>query len=501
MRRILRSDNGIALVMVVFIISLAFLFIVALVNYNNNYRKNVVSTAQMEDALKIAEAGYNHYMYYLNQDSDFFKNPQGIDIPGPYGQEGFKPVSLDDGLPVQYDKTVYRIGDNIIGYYEIRVIQPAVNEELAIISTGWTAENENIKKSIRVKLHKRTFAEYVDFTDSSGDVRWITGNEAHGPVFCNGDILVDGNPTFHDNVYTAGELKILSGAPNIIGNKYEGKDGIVPAVFPATNTEMENWAKNGGIHLTGRTCIFIDGDTLTIRNKNHNDDNAFDAELPRSGVVFVNGPIFISGILDGMLTVYATEDIYITAKDPTNFDPTKAAKTGKIQIGSIDYDIGIGYQDTNIPLNKDASGSGYSDDMLGLISEKNIYVATRTWPTSNAQGYVTYDINSKTRKDHITMNNLIIYGALMSGARSKGGQFTVESYDKIEVRGKVSVYGSKIQNDSRGPVGTYNSSGMVSGYSKLDWFDYRLKTMSPPHFVEPANSGWEVRSWEEVPNP
>lgn len=494
MGRLLKSNKGIAMVTVICIVSFVFLLCVALINYNDSHTKNVTLSAKIEDALQIAEAGYNHYMYYLNQDSDFYKNPNGINIRGPNGEEmGFVPESFDDkGLPEVYNVTTYRLGESVIGYYQIRIKQPSVNEDLTVISTGWTHENPDIKKTVRVRLHKRSFAEYVDFTDSSGDVRWITGNTADGPVFCNDDILVDGNPVFKDNIYTAGEMKILSGSPIIHGRLYEGKDGIEPAIFPVTNPEIENWAKNGGLHLTGRTCIFIKDNKLVIRNKNENNDYPYEVDLPKSGVVFVRGKVFISGILDGKLTVYATDNIYITGKDPTNFSPGNAAKTGKVLIGSIEYNIGIAYKDINIPLDKNATGSNYSDDMLGLISEKNIIIATRTWPSSNVQGYTTY-----SSYGNITVKDMIIYGALMT----TGGQFTVEDYDNVPVSGRLSVYGSKIQNSSRGPVCTYNSRGHVSGYSKQDRFDYRLKTMSPPHFVEPANSGWEVRSWEEITNP
>ncbi len=487
MRRLLKSNNGIAMVMIVCIISIVFLLCVAVINYNDSLTRNVSLTVESEDALQIAEAGYNHYMYYLNQDSDFYKNPKGISIPGPNGEElGFVPVD-DEGLPEEYKETAYFLGDKIIGYYKIRIKQPSVNEDLTVISTGWTCDNPDLKKTVSVKLHKRSFAEYVDFTDSSGDVRWTTGNVADGPVFCNGDILVDGNPTFNDNVYTAGKLRTLSGKATINGKLYEGEDGIEPAVFPITNPEIENWGKQG-IYLTGRTCILLKDNKLIIRNKEVDNDNKYEADLPDTGVVYVKGKVFISGRLDGKLTVYATDNIYITGKDPTNFDANNAVNTGAIG----DYKGGIIYKDTNIPLNKNATGSNYSDDMLGLISEKNIIVATKTWPSSNAQGYRTY-----SSYYYVTVKDMIIYGALMT----TGGQFTVEDYDKVPVSGKLSVYGSKIQNSSRGPVGTYNKSGSVSGYSKQDKFDYRLKTISPPHFVTPANSGWEVRSWEEIPNP
>lgn len=46
--------------------------------------------------------------------------------------------------------------------------------------------------------------------------------------------------------------------------------------------------------------------------------------------------------------------------------------TGSITVDGYNYNIGIGYQNTNIPLDRNATGSNYSDDMLGLISEKTL---------------------------------------------------------------------------------------------------------------------------------
>ncbi|NLM75092.1 MAG: hypothetical protein GX187_03250 [Clostridiaceae bacterium] len=501
MKKLLKNNNGAAIVTVVFIIAVVFLLCVALINFNDSHTKNVLLSGQIEDALQIAEAGYNHFMSYLYMDSEFYKSSEGISNPGPAGEElGFVPIDTDSAGYHVYKIITYRSGNNIIGHYQVRVKPPSVNEDLTLISTGWTDQDPEIKKSVKVKLHKRSFTEYVDFTQSSGTgnntVYWTTDDVAYGPVFCNGDIFVKGFPIFMDNVYTAGKVVEESGEAKILGKKYEN---VEPAMFPVTNSEIKNWAENGGIYLEGRTCIFIDGTKLYIRN-NHEEykDELLERDLPKTGVVYVKGKVFISGILDGKLTVYATDDIYITGKNPTEKNgwnnPRNATMTGSITVDGYNYNIGIGYQNTNIPLDRNATGSNYSDDMLGLISEKNIIIATKTWPYDNLQGY-----RSNHNYNNVMVPEMIIYGAVMS----TGGQFMVEDFDKAPVKGRLSVYGSKIQNSSRGAVGTFDERTfrIISGYNKQDRFDYRFKTMSPPHFVEPANSGWEIRSWEEIPNP
>lgn len=164
MKLFFKSKKGITLPIAVMIVAVVFLFVATVLTLNENLTRNVSHKVDTEDALQIAEAGYNHYMYYLNQDSTFFMNPTGINKTKNGEQIGFKCISYDaDGLPIEYERTAYMRGNEVIGYYEIRLIQPGVNEDLAVISTGYRADNEDVKKTVQVKIHQRSFAEYVDF--------------------------------------------------------------------------------------------------------------------------------------------------------------------------------------------------------------------------------------------------------------------------------------------------------------------------------------------------
>jgi hypothetical protein len=63
--------------------------------------------------------------------------------------------------------------------------------------------------------------------------------------------------------------------------------------------------------------------------------------------------------------------------------------------------------------------------------------------------------------------------------------------------GTLTVSGA-IAQKYRGTVGAFNSSGtLVSGYAKNYVYDQRLKYDSPPHFLDPVKSQWQVVTWAE----
>ncbi|MDZ7672730.1 MAG: hypothetical protein U5K53_07870 [Halanaerobiales bacterium] len=99
---------------------------------------------------------------------------------------------------------------------------------------------------------------------------------------------------------------------------------VSPLEFPNSNSDLKTWAESpGGYYYQGRTCILLNGDRLLIRNQ---DNPIEDRPLPSNGVIYVDnlnnemdkwdldsGNIFISGELNGSLTIAAQNTIYITA--------------------------------------------------------------------------------------------------------------------------------------------------------------------------------------------
>jgi hypothetical protein len=71
-------------------------------------------------------------------------------------------------------------------------------------------------------------------------------------------------------------------------------------------------------------------------------------------------------------------------------------------------------------------------------------------------------------------------------------QFRVDNYDCGTSQGNLTVKGA-IAQKFRGTVGVVNSSGYNKNYN----YDDRLKSISPPYFLDPLVSDWRVIRYNE----
>ena len=147
-----------------------------------------------------------------------------------------------------------------------------------------------------------------------------------------------------------------------------------------------------------------------------------------------NGDLFVSGTLDGAMTIGAENYVYVT--------------------GNITY--------------KDAN-----DDILGLIGNNAIFV----WNPVNTSG-ATLIGNTNRRID----------SAILSVAHT----FQVQNYSEGGARGILTVNGA-IAQKFRGIV--RNGS---NGYSKNYVYDSRLRFTAPPKFLSPVTVTYGVNVWIEV---
>ncbi len=484
-----KSEKGLALPLVIVVIAILLIILTSVIYVISNQTVAIDRTKTSEQALHIAEAGYNRYIWQLNDNSDFYKWTESVDEFEPvefYSGTEAGAISEWAGYPKKYKVTEYKSGGRVVGYYQIEVVPPSTAKPVVTIkSTGWTDDNESIKRAIEVKVHKKQFTNYMEFstdmTDVNGnDLYWGNGEQVRGPIFTNGWLRTTGTPVFHDNVTYCEGWERRSGYPEFkkAGQPVKG----TPMAFPSSNSNIVYWAGSGtdGYEYSGRTCILLNGNELKIRNINESGDMLITRPLPYSGVIHVDGTLFVSGVLDGRLSIVAEGNIYITGKDPTNFSFNSASVTG-----------GITYANDNIPASASASLSGQSDDMLGLISNGNILINSRYWPRENS--------NTNHQNVSAALPNIRIHAAIFG--LSANSYYGVDRYEDLGNMGYIYFTGSKIVNK----VGaTYQSrtgwqgNTTIHGYKEDNSFDYRMTYETPPHFLEPTNTGWEVKEWAEV---
>ncbi|MFA7412198.1 MAG: pilus assembly PilX N-terminal domain-containing protein [Tissierellaceae bacterium] len=414
--------RGIALPIILVLMALMMVLGTAGFYMVNSQTKFNLIDDSTQTAMKYAEAGYNNYLWHLGDDLNFYSTEEHERMMN-------KPIEFEDG------------------YYMLEVTKPSDNDRfITIKSTGWTKSNPDIKKSLLAKIRKKQFVHHVYVSNNDGNIWWTTGDESHGPYHTNGNMNIQQSPKFYDVVTYKGGLDTGTGyGPEFYIDK---KDPYKPGKnagnlsylykteelgFPANNKDLIGWAEKDSMVFVGRTCIFLEGDQVVIRNQNDgvedikrfsikndipnkviyvrtNYDNTSDENNQKTYGKFDirSGNIFISGKLEGKLTIAAEDKIYITHDNPTNWydydrydynnnkkpsaPPTTAQSSG-----------GITYGNTIFSGNKNGTGTALSTfdndlkiwtryaldkndntkpgkDMLGLIANNEILILHYGWP-------------------------------------------------------------------------------------------------------------------------
>lgn len=451
------TNKGAALPTVIMVMLLTITFGGIVLNYMVSQTKTEVIYEDNIGALHAAEAGINKYLWSLNKDN------------------------TSDAL--DFDTVIKYPDINSVAEYKLHVVLDDTDQKI-IESSGWMIGNEELKRTIKATIKKRSFYQYVYFSIlDPADIWWGSSDNCYGPYHTNNDLYVMGTPTFWDDVSCSGILHKYDASSYPICKKsfIEKADKVD---FPPNNNELMAYAMEDGTNYTGLTRIRLNSDgTITIRNENINPKEQT-INIPDNGVIYVNGSTspssifsnsagnaFVSGTLDGRLTIGASNDIYITGYDPIS--NSLSTVTG-----------GIKYKDTEFVLdtvNGKVTTTGTADDMLGLVANNNVGVLTRGWFGSG---------NSNAASD---IKNFTIHAAIMA----LHGSFYNVNQNYPTNPGKLTVRGAIIQ-ETRGAVGYGNTSGVTSGYAKDYAHDPRMKSDGPPNFLSPTNSGWEITEWTEI---
>lgn len=265
---------------------------------------------------------------------------------------------------------------------------------------------------------------------------------------------------------------------------------------------------------------------------------AYDSvSYPSNGVIYVDGGtsnhytyctskcdptlgnVFLSGQMEGQLTIACSNDMFITSYDPTdwrnpwkNGDKTAFSsftKTGGVHYRSSSTDFRQVYSNGDWDHTEVTGSKG--DDMLGLVADNNIFILHYSWPaqltqtqkiteksgrwstlTYGSQGGWTNGYEDFGSGPDSAAYNILIHGSLFTTK----GSFGYEEPRMGPGKGEITLFGSVAQRN-RGVVGVVNGSGYDKNYTH----DPRMLYTSPPHYIEPANTGWQVGKWTEINTP
>ena len=197
-----------------------------------------------------------------------------------------------------------------------------------------------------------------------------------------------------------------------------------------------------------------------------------------------SGDVTVTGPNGGPYTVTFTGNLadtdvsLISVSSCTGCSGTGVTETVKGGSGGVACDSGgtvNGYCNLRIP---------------GITSPQTLSLFSGSTPGTSTMATALYQYANRGPS---------ISGALVTVAHS----FQVQNYsygpDFATYGGSASLLTvtGAIAQRYRGAVGTFSGSSIVTGYAKNYNYDQRLKYDSPPHFLNPVASAWQVVTWAE----
>jgi hypothetical protein len=249
--------------------------------------------------------------------------------------------------------------------------------------------------------------------------------------------------------------------------------------MPQSNQQLADLAKNNGKYFTGKTIIYLNGTMMNVTNYATGAAVTTTIGWPNNGVLYVDNG-----------TTACTPDL------PTSADYDESNSCGNVYVsgsyakpltiasrGDIIVKPTIGAKLDNNSTNGSLVATAGSDATLGLIADNYVRVAHRVRDCANY-----------APANEPTVMNVTIQAAILSLKHS----FFLDNHNCGKL-GTLTVIGAIAQH-YRGTVSTFSGTTIVTGFTKNYWYDDRFRYRSPPYFLSPVDSAWDVvRSHEQVP--
>jgi len=337
---------------------------------------------------------------------------------------------------------------------------------------------------------------WYDLTRYCTEITYGTGEFIKGPFHTNDGILVCDDPIFGRT--PADRIEVSASAnpdqtprratssgcsdnTQMQGTWLPGSPRLDP---PPSNIALSKSAK---LTFTGATKIVFNGNgTMTVTNDYQSQKTMTYNESPDE-VIYVKGK------------VSCTYDPY----KPMVYDGTSATANVKdcgdaVVQGQYQQNTTIG-ADNDIIITDDLTQVAGGDALMGLIANNFVRVAhpssfdqsgTAQWTDalySLVSGSTQQNLHKApkcTNASNVATKNLKVEAAILALTH----QWTVDRYGCGAGLGTLSVTGT-IAQKYRGVVGIGNgTTGFIKNYT----YDDRLRYRSPPKFLDPVNTAWNV---------
>jgi hypothetical protein len=525
--RVHDDEQGVALITVIGLSLVLALLVAALLQYGVGSMRQARYDQDWHASLAAADAGVDDFLVRINRDTDYWRDADDCaDCSG----------TLDADNPAL---TGYaRIPGGAAQYtYEVDASTIGSNGVLKVISTGRV---NGVERTVRAELRRRGFLDFLYFTEyetldptaypTSGsrdqtwaaancsrhrydsparngsciDITWANDDTVAGPFHSNDQIAVSGRPTWDDSASTSrpdamyydidGDRNCrarnnpsgCTSDPRFAQDLSFGEPLTLPPSNNQIKAEADPAIAGDGCMYVGATFIRLNPNgSATIRSATT--DDASPGKCPINGTMGTlpdNGVIYVRSAKASEPCLSTNPHPYTTTGDVTSYNRC----AGDVYVeGTLDGRLTIAAEN-NVIISNDiryAGGrSAANDDMLGLVANNFVEIMH---PVNSSGQDIHYLPGSRRFADPW------IDAAILSVEHS----FRVQNYNRGSAfSAPIDVYGT-IAQLYRGPVGTFSGSSTVTGYEKAYRYDPRLEFISPPHFLDPVQSAWSVRSWSE----
>jgi hypothetical protein len=519
-----RDERGVALVTVMMVSFVLVALVAALIAHGIGSQSLSRHDQDWNAALAAGNAAVDDYIYRIDQNHNYWLYNAGN--PPPDGNTAFSQFT---DIPNGTNGAQYR--------YSVDTSTIKLDGAVKMNVTG---KVNNVMRTIRTTLRRRTFIDYLYFTNyETLDPALYTGSpftpaEAqdecalhyyegrnsqctsiyffdrdviNGPLHSNDAMNINGNPQFKGATTTSwqppsGKRYLCAGTCNPTFANTGDPSYRAPLTMPPSNDQI--LAETNPL-IGGTGCLYTGPTQITLNS---------------SGTMNVTSPLTISGncTTGSNLSLPSDGVVYVQSVPSNPSDPNYRATcpvTG--QIGNYPLNLPVPIAGDLTPYNcrdGDAFVSGVLKGQLTIASAHNIDIVANITYQGGVAGndllglvannYVEIfhpvscndDISScnLNRKTGSTFANPQIYAAILSVQHS----FRVQNYASGSPLGNLTIIGA-IAQQYRGIVGTFNGSSSQTGYIKVYNYDQRLKYLEPPHYIDPVASAWQVVTWAELP--
>jgi hypothetical protein len=523
-RRLHADEQGIALVTVLGLSLVLALLVTALLQYGVGSMRQARYDQDWHAALAAADAGVDDFLVRINRDSAYWQEADNCaDCSGTLDPDN---PALTGFTTIPGGRARYR--------YDVNASTIGSNGIITVRSTGRV---NNVERTVSVQLRRRGFLDYLYFTEyetldpvayssasdqawaatncrrhrydsparssSCTDITWASSDSVEGPFHSNDMIAVNGTPEWLGPASTSRpDRRYRDNAANrdcLARNNPSGctsnptfAQGLVYRAalnLPPSNNlikaEADPALSGEGCMYVGATFIRLNANgSATIRSVRTDDPSA--SKCPINGTMTSlpdNGVIYVRSARSGETCLSSNPHSYTTTGDVTPYNRC----SGDVYVeGTLDGRLTIAAENNVIISNNiiyDGGRGAGSDDMLGLVANNFVEVMH---PVNSSDNDIRY-LPSNRRFESPRID-----AAILSVEHS----FRVQNYREGSELGTLDVFGT-ISQLFRGPVGTFSGSSTVTGYDKDYKYDPRLEFISPPHFLDPVQSAWSVRTWSE----